>query len=111
MSLEDFLDISSTKKKTAPREATEKQEEPQFKPSSLRREGEEVKKYSSKEEEELRKDPLYKGRLTYLEEVILKEQATISSNLLAEKLDIPLKLAKVLLTDYKEKKNNGHSKE
>ncbi|MBD3192230.1 MAG: hypothetical protein GF308_16435 [Candidatus Heimdallarchaeota archaeon] len=108
MSLEDFLNISPSKKEEAVSKITEEPKDSMPKPICLRNDQEGLRGCSP---EELRKDPLYKGRLAYLEEVIVEDCPEISNSLLAEKLDIPVEVANLLLNDYKEKKDNGHSKE
>ena len=50
-----------------------------------------------------RNDPLYKGRLSYVKEVILCDCPDIDPNDLSEKLDVSINIAKMLLLDCKKK--------
>ncbi|MBN1330197.1 MAG: hypothetical protein JXA54_12050 [Candidatus Heimdallarchaeota archaeon] len=49
----------------------------------------------------IRKNPLYKGQLDYLKEVILLDFPNIDVNQIVEKLDVRPSVAKLLLTDCK----------
>ncbi|HUT81031.1 MAG TPA: hypothetical protein VMZ29_07495 [Candidatus Bathyarchaeia archaeon] len=54
-----------------------------------------------KEKYLIRKNPLYKGQLDYLKEVILIDFPNIDVNQVVEKLDVRLSIAKLLLADCK----------
>ncbi len=49
----------------------------------------------------IRKNPLYKGQLDYLREIILVDFPNIDANQVVEKLDVRLSIAKLLLADCK----------
>ncbi len=51
----------------------------------------------------VRNNPLYKGQLSYLKEIILSDCPDIDANLLSEKLDVTYMTAQVLLSDCHKK--------
>ena len=51
----------------------------------------------------IRKNPRYKGQLSYLREIILSDCPDIDANLLSEKLDVTFLTAQILLSDCYEK--------
>lgn len=51
----------------------------------------------------IRNNPLYKGQLSYLREIILSDCPGIDANLLSEKLDVSFITAQILLSDCHEK--------
>ena len=50
-----------------------------------------------------RNNPLYKGRLSYVKEVILSDCPDINPEDLSEKLDVSISIAKMLLLDCKKR--------
>ncbi|NHK30525.1 MAG: hypothetical protein FK730_04195 [Asgard group archaeon] len=54
---------------------------------------------STKDCSKIRNNPLYKGQLSYLKEILLANTPGIDEKLLAERLDVSHKVAKLLLYD------------
>lgn len=54
---------------------------------------------SKKDCSEIRNNPLYKGQLSYLKEILMASTPGIDEELLAERLDVSHKVAKLLLYD------------
>jgi hypothetical protein len=48
---------------------------------------------------EIRKSPIYKGRLSYIKEILLDTIPNIDDEILSERLDIPREVAQLLLFD------------
>lgn len=51
----------------------------------------------------IRNNPLYKGQLSYVKEIILSDTPDIDADLLSEKLDVSFMIAQTLLNDSHEK--------
>ncbi|MFW9922427.1 MAG: hypothetical protein ACFFDW_03965 [Candidatus Thorarchaeota archaeon] len=59
-----------------------------------------IKSFTTTEENKsIRNNPLYKGQLSYLKEIILVDCPNIDPDSLSEKLDIPISTAILLLKD------------
>ena len=102
MTLEDFFNqpVIQEKEKLTEKEKIEKKREP--KGTLAVSEGERKEK-GKLLPETIRNTALYKGRLDYIQEILLKDCSDIEAEVLAERLDVPLKVAKLLLEDCKKK--------
>ena len=63
-------------------------------------------KTSLTENKKMRNNPLYKGRLSYVMDVILNDYPNINPQDLSDKLDISIDLAEMILLDCQKMVNN-----
>lgn len=56
-------------------------------------------KFFTKDINRIRKNPLYKGQLSYVKDVLLVDNPDITADAISERLDISTETAKLLLND------------
>ena len=59
------------------------------------------KSFSAKDFVSIRKNPLYKGQLSYIRDILLADNPNITADTVSERLDVPTETAKLLLKDCK----------
>ena len=101
MNLEDFFSNTTTKQKKVEKKQQQQKKEPN---GTIPKKTEPNGGTIANSPEEIRATLLYKGRLAYIQEILLAECPDIECEALAERLDISKETASLLLEDCRKKR-------